>query len=88
MKLGKIGQVIQQMKTEEQMDNFPKVGMTYEQGRVRARRFASQNNVKIVKSLVNQVNMAEGRGAANELVKEIRRDYGKQKESRKYFTVR
>lgn len=68
------------------MDNFPKLGMKFEQGRGRARRFAKGGNVRVVNSLINQVTLAEGSKAANELAREINMDYAKKNNvGKKYY---
>lgn len=68
------------------MDNFPKHGMTFEQGRSRARRFAKGGNAKVVNSLIGQVQIHEGVNAANELAREINIDYAKRNGAkRKYY---
>lgn len=60
--------------------------MTYKQAEHRAKRFAKEGNVRLVNSLIGQVQYHEGDRSANELAKQINMDYGKgNKTSRKYF---
>jgi len=59
------------------MDSFPKEGMKFEQARGRARRFANKGDSRMVNSLINQARLHEGSKAANELSKEIKKDFGR-----------
>ena len=60
------------------MDDFPKIGMTHQQARERALRHAKGGNPNVVSAVIRQAELHE-KGSGQELLKEIKKDYGRKR---------